>query len=133
MKLEIAINNAYEHLKSNNIKSALLDSELLMANAINKSREYIILNLNNDISKKDLDNFQNMINQRSEGLETGSPHQSQSQKSDRARSEATSGKSSARVSTRNKEKGTRNKQEGTRMKEQERRNAEEGTRMKEQG
>ena len=67
MKLEIAINNAYEHLKSYNIKSALLDSELLMANAINKSREYIILNLNNDISKKDFDNFQNMINQRSEG------------------------------------------------------------------
>ncbi len=70
MKLEIAINNAYEHLKSNNIESALLDSELLMANAINKNREYIILNLNNDISKKDLDNFQNMINQRSEGKPT---------------------------------------------------------------
>ncbi len=67
MKLEIAINNAYEHLKNNNIKSALLDSELLMANVINKSREYIILNLNDDISKKDFDNFQNMINQRSEG------------------------------------------------------------------
>ena len=67
MKLETAINNAYEHLKNNNIKSALLDSELLMANAINKSREYIILNLNNDISKNDFNNFQNMINQRSEG------------------------------------------------------------------
>ena len=67
MKIETAINNAYEHLKNNNIKSALLDSELLMANAINKSREYIILNLNNDISKNDFNNFQNMINQRSEG------------------------------------------------------------------
>ena len=67
MKLEIVINNAYEQLKSNNIKSALLDSELLMSNVINKSREHIILNLNNDISKKDFDNYQNMINQRSQG------------------------------------------------------------------
>ena len=67
MKLETAIKNAYEHLKNNNIKSALLDSELLMANVINKSREYIILNLNNNISKSDFNNFKNMINQRSEG------------------------------------------------------------------
>ena len=67
MKIEKAINNSYEHLKNNNIKSALLDSELLMANAINKSREYIILNLNNDISKNEFNNYQNMINQRSEG------------------------------------------------------------------
>ena len=67
MILETAIQNAYQKLKKNNIKSALLDSELLMANIINKSREYIILNLNDNISKKDFDNFQNMINQRSEG------------------------------------------------------------------
>ncbi len=67
MKLETAINNAYEYLKNYNIKSALLDSELLMANVINKSREYIILNLNDDISKKDFNTFQKMINQRSEG------------------------------------------------------------------
>ena len=67
MKLETAINNAYEFLKNYNIKSALLDSELLMANVINKSREYIILNLNDDISKKDFNTFQKMINQRSEG------------------------------------------------------------------
>ena len=70
MKLETAIKNACEHLKSNNIKSALLDSELLMAHVTNKSREYIILNSNNDISKKDFGNFQNMINQRSEGKPT---------------------------------------------------------------
>ena len=34
MKLETAIQNAYQNLKNNNIKSALLDSELLMANVI---------------------------------------------------------------------------------------------------
>tara|TARA_B100000035_G_C20982406_1_gene546083 strand:+ start:306 stop:1145 length:840 start_codon:yes stop_codon:yes gene_type:complete len=67
MKLETAIYNASQNLKKNNIKSALLDSELLMANVINKSREYIILNMNKEISKKDLDNYQNIINQRSDG------------------------------------------------------------------
>ena len=67
MKLETVIHNAYQNLKNNNIKSALLDSELLMANVINKSREYIILNLNKKISKKDFDSFQNMVILRSKG------------------------------------------------------------------
>ena len=38
-----------------------------MANVINKSREYIILNMNKEISKKDFDNYKDIINQRSEG------------------------------------------------------------------
>ena len=38
MKLEIAIKNAYQKLKKNNIKSALLDSEILLSKTINKSR-----------------------------------------------------------------------------------------------
>ena len=66
MKLEIAINNAYQNLKNNNIKSALLDSELLMSSVINKSREFILLNLDKNIDKKDLKKFQNLINQRLE-------------------------------------------------------------------
>ena len=67
MKIKTAIYNAYQKLKDNNIKSALLDSELLMSNVICKSREYIILNMNKEISKKDFDNYQNIINQRSVG------------------------------------------------------------------
>jgi release factor glutamine methyltransferase len=67
MKLETAINNAYHNLKDSNIKSALLDSELLMAKVINKNREYIFLNFNKEISKEDLYIFQNMVDQRSEG------------------------------------------------------------------
>ena len=67
MKLQKAIHDAYQNLKSSNIKSALLDSELLMANILNESREHIVLNLNKDIAKKDYDNFQNMVNQRSKG------------------------------------------------------------------
>jgi len=67
MKLQTAINDAYQNLKNNNIKSALLDSELLMANVLKKSREHIVLNLDKDIDKKDYDNFQNMVHQRSKG------------------------------------------------------------------
>ena len=67
MKLEIVINDAYQKLKKNNIKSALLDSELLLSKAINKSREFIILNSKYNINKKDYHHFQNLINQRSNG------------------------------------------------------------------
>ena len=67
MKLETAINDAYQKLKNNDIKSAMLDSELLMSNAINKSREFIILNLDKTICTKDFDNFQNMVSQRKDG------------------------------------------------------------------
>ena len=67
MNFKIVINRAYEELKKKNIKSALIDSELLLAQAINKSREFIILNLDHDISKKEYDYFQKMVNQRSKG------------------------------------------------------------------
>ena len=67
MRLQTAIQNAYHKLKNNNIISALLDSELLMANVINKSREYILLNSNHKISKKDFNYFQKLVNQRSKG------------------------------------------------------------------
>ena len=67
MKLQTAIQNAYQRLKKNNIKSALLDSELLMANVIKKSRDYIILNTNKNIDKQNYYNFQKMVTQRSQG------------------------------------------------------------------
>ena len=67
MKLEIAIKNAYQKLKRNNIDSALLDSEILLSEAINKSREFIILNSNHDINKKEYNYFREMVDQRIKG------------------------------------------------------------------
>jgi release factor glutamine methyltransferase len=67
MKLEIAIKSAYKKLKKNNIKSALLDSEILLSEAINKSREFIILNSNHDVSEKELNYFEEMVNKRLRG------------------------------------------------------------------
>ena len=42
MNIETAINKASKILKRKNIRSAILDSELLMSKAIKKSRKYII-------------------------------------------------------------------------------------------
>ena len=67
MKLEAAIQNGYQILQKNDIKTALLDSEILLSVAINKSREYIILNSNFDISNKEYIYYQKMVNQRSKG------------------------------------------------------------------
>ncbi len=67
MNLELAINSAYQKLKKNNIKSAMLDSEILMSEAVNKSREFVILNNNLPIDEKDYKFFQKMIDQRSKG------------------------------------------------------------------
>ena len=67
MKLEVAIKNACQNLKDNNIKSAKLDSELLMAKILQKNREYIILNLDKDIRKNDLDRYKDLINRRLDG------------------------------------------------------------------
>jgi release factor glutamine methyltransferase len=67
MKIEIAINKASKELKKNNIKSALLDSELLLSKVINKDREFIILNSEQNINEKDYCYFKKLIYERSKG------------------------------------------------------------------
>ena len=67
MNLQIIINSAYQDLKKNNIKSALIDSEILLSQAINKSREFIILNSNYKVSEKEYWYFKEMVNQRLRG------------------------------------------------------------------
>ena len=68
MNLEIVIKSAFHRLKESNIKSALLDSELLLSKVLKKSREYILLNLKNSINRKEYDAFQKMVNLRSQGM-----------------------------------------------------------------
>ena len=65
MKIYSAIKGGIEILKSNYISSAHLDSEILMATAINKDRRYIILNSDKKLSPKDLINFNKLIKHRS--------------------------------------------------------------------
>ena len=67
MKIDTAIQQAHTILKKNYIESSLLDSELLISKAINKSREYIILNLDKEIKEEDYLNLQKLVTERSKG------------------------------------------------------------------
>ncbi len=67
MLIRTAIDEAYLELKKKNIKSFLLDSEILMSKVLNKKRDYIILNLDKDLEPKKLDHYKSLISQRSEG------------------------------------------------------------------
>ena len=67
MNIEKAINQASKILKDSNIKTAKLDSEILMCKVIKKDRKFIILNLRDEMRKDYLDDFNNLIEQRSKG------------------------------------------------------------------
>ena len=65
MNINSAIMEGAKTLKNNFISTAYLDSEILMAKAINKNRDYILLNPKKIICKNDLNNFKKLIQARS--------------------------------------------------------------------
>ena len=67
MIIEKAINQASNILKKNNIKTALLDSEILISKVIKKERKSIFLNLHKEIKKELFNQFNSLIKQRSKG------------------------------------------------------------------
>ena len=67
MNIQTLIQDASNKLKKKNIKSPLLDSEILMSKVIGKEREYIILNPNLDLNEKKIKYFKYLINQRALG------------------------------------------------------------------
>ena len=62
MKIDSAIKDAVLELKKNKITSAMLDSELLMSKVIKKDRDFIILNSDEILKKKDYSHFKKLIN-----------------------------------------------------------------------
>ncbi len=64
MDIKTALKKGQLILKDNKIKSAELDSEILMSQAIRKDKKYIILNYNKKIKKKDLKYFDFLIQER---------------------------------------------------------------------
>ena len=64
MDIQSALKKGQSILIDNNIISAKLDSEILMSQAIRKNKEFIILNLHKEIKKRDLDYFDNLIQER---------------------------------------------------------------------
>ena len=67
MILEKVILKGSSILKKNGIKTSRLDSEILMSKAINKDRVFIILNSNQNLEKKSLNYFFDLIKKRSIG------------------------------------------------------------------
>ena len=65
MNINLAIMEGAKILKNSFISTAYLDSEILMAKAINKNRDYILLNPKKTICKNDLNNFKKLIQARS--------------------------------------------------------------------
>ena len=67
MILEKVILEGSSILKKNGIKTSRLDSEILMSKAINKDRVFVILNSNQNLEKKTLNCFFDLIKKRSLG------------------------------------------------------------------
>ena len=67
MNIYNAIKEGSKILKKNNIKLSDLDCEILLAEALKKQRKYLILNLDKQLSRKNLEIYKDLINQRSSG------------------------------------------------------------------
>ena len=67
MNINSAIHQGSKILKNKLISNSRLDSEILMAKTIKKDRNYILLNSNDIISRNELNNFYDLIEQRSLG------------------------------------------------------------------
>ena len=67
MNIQNAISKGKMILSEKKIKTAELDSEILMSKAINKEKKFLILNFNNEIPKENLNIFNDLVNQRSKG------------------------------------------------------------------
>ena len=64
MNLLQVLNNGYNILRSNKIDTYKIDTELILSQSLNISREELILNLNRRINSNDYKKFQNKIERR---------------------------------------------------------------------
>ena len=67
MNIQTAVQKAQLFLKEKNIKNPVLDSQILMSEAIKKEKEFIILNFDKEISNKSLEYLDKLIHQRARG------------------------------------------------------------------
>ncbi len=67
MNINLALSYGSRILRDKFIPSPKLDSEILLSKIINKDRNYILLNSNKLIKKKELNNFYKLIQLRSQG------------------------------------------------------------------
>ena len=65
MNIQFSYKSGSKILRSKFISNPQLNSEILMAKTINKDRNYILLNPNRVLKRNNLNNFYNLIKQRS--------------------------------------------------------------------
>ena len=61
MNINELINNGSIELKKNNIRSYLLDSEILLSRVLRKKREELLISLQQDVDKKIIIKFKELI------------------------------------------------------------------------
>ena len=64
MNILRALHNGYDYLKSNKINSYKIDTELLLSDSLDISREKLILNFHEIISNENYKNFMLKLNRR---------------------------------------------------------------------
>ena len=64
MQIYKIINSASQKLKNNNIHSCRLDSEILLSKVLNKTREELLINLNQKIDRSKINYFKKLIDRR---------------------------------------------------------------------
>ncbi len=67
MKIDKAIKIASKELNRSEIKSSLLDAEILLSKVINKDRKFIILNSDKEINNQEYEYFKKLIKERLSG------------------------------------------------------------------
>jgi release factor glutamine methyltransferase len=67
MNIKNTLNNAVKILNKSKIKNSILDSEILLSQAINRDRKYIFLNSKENLKQKYSKNFNNLIARRRKG------------------------------------------------------------------
>ncbi len=65
MEILKLINNGSKQLRNKNIFSHILDSEILLSEVLNKTREELLINYNEKVEKNKVEEFQDLIKRRS--------------------------------------------------------------------
>ena len=66
MKALELINFGAKELRQKKINTSILDSELLLSKILNKNREEILINLDQEISQKNFSRYKELISRRSQ-------------------------------------------------------------------
>ena len=71
MNIQTLLNKAYKALENSSSRSPKLDSEILLSEVINKNRQYLIFNSNEELIKENIKSFDHLLKRRKRGEPIG--------------------------------------------------------------